>query len=1468
MKKKGFILPLLLGIAFSSITLVSCGNEAAQTQTLDSIEVFNPITNYEYMSEFVKPTVNAFYTNGSKSNVTNKCTFQGFDSTISGDETITVTYVESGITKSTTYTVTIAPRRKMLSEITVDLTTTKVSYEFNEQFVKPTVIASYDDETTADVSDKAISTGYIPAQSGMQVIDVSYTEQGIKKETNYIVTVADCPVILQSIDVQNPKTTYFIGEDFVKPSVIATFSNDTTLEVKDYCTFVGYSKETLGTQTITVAYTFNGVTETDSYTITVSEVVIKTLSKIEVKNPKTVYVLNEPFVKPDVMAYFTDGTSQNVKDNALFNGFDSSTLGEKEVTVSYTYIDKTETDSYSILIKNEVEKNLSKIDVENPQTQYYVDDTLVKPNVIATYDDLTTENVKDSAIFTGFDSSTVGDKTITVSYTYKEVTKSTTYTINVASKESKALSFAIFSDVQLTGETAIPNESVVNVGETYNAPYALKNHLLYCRENNIDVILMNGDVVNQANEYYYEYFEKIFESVYGDDESTYPELLWNMGNHEWWWGITENDPRQGTTVDPDKDAVALFKEYARIESDNLVAQSSVKYASNVETTLPTYYKVIKGVPFLTISGYDSTGNIPQELYNEIDAWMEDIEKLPSVQAGGPIFVQYHYPLTTTFTHGQNAGKYAEKLEQLLENNPNAVVFSGDTHYTGVNDRAINQVDFTTINLGTSSYSRAVAQSAVICDNYYNLKKSTSGKQAEIMVGNAKFKNAYTPTIEYVQVDNSKNSYTIDRYFSEAGGNVTKVGERWSIDPITSKNDFTYTNDRFQNTASAIELYGKEGVSWADDDKVIFGVDEEGKATVKFMDPLDYHFTEHFVIEVNDESYDVMSNYYKYQKNRESNYYILEDVPEADNYSVKVTAYDFFDNPSLNVLESNINDTSVCIEGYDDKASTVYSDISVRAEFDDVNGEDSSSALEYYVRGTTDNKAGAILHSPYDANKPESGMNEFLTLDDTPNIQPVLTVDVKNKLEEDLIFGLTVIDGSGEWLSDFGKESQQTVSGNNWTTLTWNLRELYNISSKGNIQRIGLKAKSASANSEGLYEMSFLLDNIDIIMEEAPSRGYRFEQATDLSFNFASIPLTETVTVDVKFDHPGQGKHINFMLGDGWDEYFGYYQVNDNGTLAQQYDGVSIDPLEDGYVRVTLVLSELTKAQGGTAPSTEINMLYVRGGWSDANGGYIDFNYKGGEVVRGEVFNETSNNTINLSKDYALTDTLVFDVKFDEGQVDKKICFSLVNTDSASWSEYFGYYSIFESGIPEKSYDGIKIQSTDDGYYRITCDLSTMAPLPGYGQQPSKVTAVYVRKGWTTASGLIDVEPSKGSIVRGVPLKTATDFTLDLDPAYTIATDTITFDVKFTSAADTYINVMLGEGWSNYFGYYKIFANGTLADTYNGVSIEAVGDGYYRVTFTLSQLTKVSGNPQTSIDLFYIRGTQSTASGYIDFTPSI
>lgn len=123
---------------------------------------------------------------------------------------------------------------------------------------------------------------------------------------------------------------------------------------------------------------------------------------------------------------------------------------------------------------------------------------------------------------------------------------------------------------------------------------------------------------------------------------------------------------------------------------------------------------------------------------------------------------------------------------------------------------------------------------------------------------------------------------------------------------------------------------------------------------------------------------------------------------------------------------------------------------------------------------------------------------------------------------------------------------------------------------------------------------------------------------------------------------------------------------------------------------------------------------------------------------------------------------------------------------------------------------------------------------------------------------------KGEIIRGDQFKSGVDYSKDIDAV--ALTSTLNIDVKFTSDSNTHINILLGDGWNNGFGYYRLDSNLKTGD-FLGVTVSMLEDGYIRFAFDLSKVNIVLSDksPITKINLLYIRGAWSDAAGYIDYS---
>lgn len=249
----------------------------------------------------------------------------------------------------------------------------------------------------------------------------------------------------------------------------------------------------------------------------------------------------------------------------------------------------------------------------------------------------------------------------------------------------------------------------------------------------------------------------------------------------------------------------------------------------------------------------------------------------------------------------------------------------------------------------------------------------------------------------------------------------------------------------------------------------------------------------------------------------------------------------------------------------------------------------------------------------------------------------------------------------------------------------------------------------------------------------PFRGEYFEKG--YTYHLKETPLTETIVFDVYFT--SKEGTMWFMIGDGWDQYFGYYGLNSNGSLDAEYKGVSINGVEDDYIRVTCVLSLMDKKNGDTPnPTEKVDLFYIHGSWGGEPTGYIDFDIGGApEVYRGDLFTKGYSKSF---KDIPLTETFIFDVKFTT-LGDSTMHFMIGD----GWDTYFGYYGLKAIGILSENYNGVTVSRLQDGYIRVTCVLSLMDKKNGDNPNPTeKVNLFYIHGSWGgEPTGYIDINPS-------------------------------------------------------------------------------------------------------------------------------
>ena len=247
-------------------------NQVAE-KVLEKIEITtNPNkTAYEEGEKFDKTgmVVTAVYSDNSKETVTDYA-YTPTGSLTKNDTKITITYKD----KTATVTITVKEKtppvvEKTLERIEITKNPNKTEYEEGEKFDKTgmVVTAVYSDNSRETVTDYTYApTGSLTANDKRVII----TYKG--KTTTISISVKKIEKVLERLEITAPpsKTTYKEGEKFDSTGMVVTaiYSDGTREIITNYNCFP-VVELTTSNDKITVSYTYQGKTVTQTYAIEV-----------------------------------------------------------------------------------------------------------------------------------------------------------------------------------------------------------------------------------------------------------------------------------------------------------------------------------------------------------------------------------------------------------------------------------------------------------------------------------------------------------------------------------------------------------------------------------------------------------------------------------------------------------------------------------------------------------------------------------------------------------------------------------------------------------------------------------------------------------------------------------------------------------------------------------------------------------------------------------------------------------------------------------------------------------------------------------------------------------------------------------------------------------------------------------------------------------------------------------------------
>ena len=376
-------------------------------------------------------------------------------------------------------------------------------------------------------------------------------------------------------------------------------------------------------------------------------------------------------------------------------------------------------------------------------------------------------------------------------------------------------------------------------GPMYKVPKALKN--LTGKTPKADAIFVVGDLTNSGTAAQYDQLLSVFGSRENIPEGMPAYFM--MGNHDHYSG----------------------------------AGAASTYRSKIGQPLHQYV-AIKGYPFITIS---ETG-ADQNDFNAaaVRFLSEHLAQAAADYPGKPVFVFIHVPTVNT-TYGSwvsgalsDGGWSTDAFKSTLDRYPQAVVFSGHTHYPMGDPRSIHQDRFTAVNTASTTYSE-VEQSAGL----------------DVGTLPAGYENITEGLVVTVKESGDVEIERWDTYRNE------EIAPRWQLCAPHSGAAFAYRG----RTGGAPPAFAKGS-------SPVVGSITASACSVSFPQATDDEVVHHYKIEIlNGESvvdrHVLFSGFYLNSEMPDTLKVSFGGLPPKTSYTARVTAYDSYRqaSPAIGVV---------------------------------------------------------------------------------------------------------------------------------------------------------------------------------------------------------------------------------------------------------------------------------------------------------------------------------------------------------------------------------------------------------------------------------------------------------------------------------------------------------------------------------------------------------------------------------------
>ena len=426
---------------------------------------------------------------------------------------------------------------------------------------------------------------------------------------------------------------------------------------------------------------------------------------------------------------------------------------------------------------------------------------------------------------------------------YEEIKK---YTIG----DSKTLKIGVIGDTQLI--------SLSNTNKFYlQFSKNFKKSLEILKEKKINVLIIDGDIVNVGYPEGYDNYLAQFNSVYGDEKKeNIPILNIIMGNHDYW---TLNG--LDYSKENNKKKQKLFEEKTKEK--------------------PYTHKIINGYHFINWSCDNANLYDPFTDYSwfekQIDIALKDNDKKP-------IFVTTHFPPKNTVYGSEDWGE--KNLNKYFEKYPQIINFSGHSHFSLIDERSIYQKDYTAIQTQSLSYTELEEgkfNGSIPKDEYG--EEMISAKNCMGLICDVNDNK-----VEIKRISFEKNEF---------------YGEDWIVDIPIDKKNFRYLHEEMEK--KSVKPYF---VFENDDDKKIVVEKNKNKNIIKFKQAFHPNFVHSYKIlfkDINGKEYSYLyfSDFYLMPSDRKKIISFCLNDNLKGNFNVKIYAIESFGKISDNYIEDNV-----------------------------------------------------------------------------------------------------------------------------------------------------------------------------------------------------------------------------------------------------------------------------------------------------------------------------------------------------------------------------------------------------------------------------------------------------------------------------------------------------------------------------------------------------------------------------------